>query len=150
MSKKFAAHFPPHVRIMRDRRALKVADQVQIRAPADALPLLEHLRNEEVEVLIGLWLNPRSRVIAYTEITRGLADSAPVHPREVFRHAIAAGASGIILAHNHPSGDSAPTAEDRSVTRQMVAAGQLLDIPVYDHIIIAGDSFMSFANDGLM
>jgi DNA repair protein RadC len=83
-------------------------------------------------------------------ITRGILDSSLVHPREVFRAAIAEAAAGIIVVHNHPSGDPTPSAEDRAVTRQLVAAGQLLDVPLHDHVIIAGDRFTSFAAQGLL
>jgi DNA repair protein RadC len=83
-------------------------------------------------------------------VTRGLLDSSLVHPREVFRAAISEAAAGIILVHNHPSGDPTPSAEDRAVTRQLVAAGQLLDLPVHDHVIVAGDRYLSFATAGLL
>jgi hypothetical protein len=73
-----------------------------------------------------------------------------VHPREVFRAAIAEAAAGIIVVHNHPSGDPTPSQEDRAVTRQLVEAGRLLDLPVYDHLILAGDRFVSFATAGLL
>jgi DNA repair protein RadC len=73
-----------------------------------------------------------------------------VHPREVFRPAIVEAAAGIIVVHNHPSGDPTPSAEDRAVTRQLVAAGRLLDLPVYDHVIVAGDRWVSLAAAGLM
>jgi DNA repair protein RadC len=73
-----------------------------------------------------------------------------VHPREVFRAAIMEAAAGIIVVHNHPSGDPTPSLEDQSVTRQLVAAGRLLDVPVYDHVIIAGDRFVSLATMGLL
>ena len=72
-------------------------------------------------------------------VTRGLLNSSLVHPREVFRAAIAEAAAGIIVVHNHPSGDPTPSAEDRAVTRQLAEAGRLLDLPLYDHVIIAGD-----------
>src|SRR3989442_1556272 len=81
---------------------------------------------------------------------RGIVNSSLIHPREVFRSAILAGAAGIIVAHNHPSGDPTPSADDRSVTRQMVEAGRLLDLPVYDHVILGGDTYMSFAEAGLL
>ena len=97
-----------------------------------------------------LALDTRSRVLRDVLITRGLLDSSLVHPREVFRAAISEAAAGIILVHNHPSGDPTPSAEDRAVTRQLVAAGQLLDLPVYDHVIVAGDRFVSFATAGLL
>jgi DNA repair protein RadC len=83
-------------------------------------------------------------------VSRGLLNSSLVHPREVFRPAIAEAAAGIIVVHNHPSGDPTPSAEDRAVTRQLVAAGRLLDVPVYDHVILAGDRFVSFVATGLL
>jgi DNA repair protein RadC len=83
-------------------------------------------------------------------ITRGLLDSSLVHPREVFRAAIAEAAAGIVVLHNHPSGNPTPSADDRAVTRQLVEAGRLLDIPVYDHVIVGGDRYFSFAEAGLL
>ncbi|MDH5316239.1 MAG: JAB domain-containing protein, partial [Gemmatimonadota bacterium] len=90
------------------------------------------------------------RVLRDITVTRGLLDSSLVHPREVFRPVIAEAAAGVILVHNHPSGDPTPSPEDRAVTRQLVAAGQLLDLPVYDHVIVAGDRHISFATVGLL
>jgi DNA repair protein RadC len=83
-------------------------------------------------------------------VTRGTLTSSLVHPREVFRAAILAGAAGIILVHNHPSGDPTPSADDRAVTRQMVDAGRLLGVPVYDHVILAGERYVSFAEASLL
>ena len=76
-------------------------------------------------------------------ITRGTVDASLVHPREVFREAVASGASAVILVHNHPSGDPAPSGEDRAVTRQMVRAGQTLGLPVLDHVIVGGGRYVS-------
>ncbi|MES2123545.1 MAG: DNA repair protein RadC [Gemmatimonadota bacterium] len=123
----------------------------RIAEPADVARLVAHrLRDLEVEEFHLLALDTRSRVLRDVLVTRGLLDSSLVHPREVFRAAIAEAAAGIILVHNHPSGDPTPSAEDRAVTRQLVAAGQLLDLPVYDHVIVAGDRFISFATAGLL
>ncbi len=84
-------------------------------------------------------------------MTRGILNSSLVHPREVFRLAIIHGAAGLIVAHNHPSGDPAPSADDKAVTAQLVEAGRLLDIPIYDHVIIGDDGrFFSFAEAGLI
>ena len=85
-------------------------------------------------------------------ITRGILNSSLVHPREVFRAAIAEAAAGIIVVHNHPSGDPTPSADDRAVTRQLVDAGRLLDVPVYDHVVIGGggERYVSFAEAGLL
>ena len=73
-----------------------------------------------------------------------------VHPREVFVCAIVARAAAIVLCHNHPSGDPAPSTDDRSVTEQLVAAGKLLDMPVVDHVIIGRGRYTSFAEAGLL
>jgi DNA repair protein RadC len=125
--------------------------QPRITSPADVIrvvgPALRDLAVEEFHLLA---LDTRSRVLRDVLVTRGLLDSSLVHPREVFRAAIAEAAAGIILVHNHPSGDPTPSAEDRAVTRQLVAAGQLLDLPVYDHVIVAGDRHVSFATAGLL
>ena len=92
------------------------------------------LRNvEEFQVLL---LNVRKRLIRMEEISHGLLDTILVHPREVFRAAIAANAAGIVLVHNHPSGDPAPSEADIKVTRDLIRAGQLLKIEVVDHVII--------------
>ncbi len=112
--------------------------------------LAARLRDLAVEEFHLLALDSQSRVLRDVLVTRGLLNSSLVHPREVFRAAIAEAAAGIIVVHNHPSGDPTPSAEDRSVTRQLVEAGRLLDLPVYDHVILAGDRFLSFATAGLL
>jgi len=143
------------VRLVRDPAAhaayLKETGAERIAGPQDVARVLGYLRAEEVEVVVVLALDVRSRVTGLVEITRGLVSSSLVHPREVFRNALALGAVGIIVAHNHPSGDPTPSAEDHAVTRQLVAAGQLLDLPVYDHVILGGDDrLVSMASAGLL
>jgi DNA repair protein RadC len=108
------------------------------------------LRDLAVEEFHVLALGAQSQVQADLLITRGLLNSALVHPREVFRAAIAEAAAGIIVVHNHPSGDPTPSAEDRVVTRQLVEAGRLLDVPVFDHVVVGGDRYVSFAEAGLL
>jgi DNA repair protein RadC len=105
---------------------------------------------ELVECFYVVLLNSQSRVIAMQEVSRGVLNSSLVHPREVFRLSIAYGSAAIILVHNHPSGDPTPSAEDRAVTRQMVDAGRLLDVPVCDHVILGADRYVSFAEAGLL
>jgi DNA repair protein RadC len=123
----------------------------RIREPEDIVRRFSaRLRDLQVEEFHLLALDSQSRVLREVLVTRGLLNSSLVHPREVFRPAIAEAAAGIIVVHNHPSGDPTPSAEDRAVTRQLVAAGQLLDLPLYDHVIIAGDRFTSFAASGLL
>jgi len=123
----------------------------RIREPEDVLRLFGgRLRDLQVEEFHLLALDSQSQVLRDVLITRGLLNSSLVHPREVFRAAIAEAAAGIIVVHNHPSGDPTPSAEDRAATRQLVSAGRLLDVPLYDHVIIAGDRFVSFATAGLL
>jgi DNA repair protein RadC len=83
-----------------------------------------------------LLLNVRNKLIRSEEISQGLLDTILVHPREVFRAAIVANAAGVVLIHNHPSGDPAPSEADIKVTRDLIRAGQLLKIEVVDHVII--------------
>jgi DNA repair protein RadC len=124
---------------------------LKIREPEDVLRLFgTRLRDLQVEEFHLLALDSQSQVLREVLITRGLLNSSLVHPREVFRAAIAEAAAGIIVVHNHPSGDPTPSAEDRAATRQLASAGQLLDVPLDDHVIIAGDRFVSFATAGLL
>jgi DNA repair protein RadC len=123
----------------------------RIREPEDVVRLFDgRLRDLQVEEFHLLALDSQSQVLREVLITRGLLNSSLVHPREVFRAAIAEAAAGIIVVHNHPSGDPTPSVEDRTVTRQLVEAGRLLDLPLYDHVVIAGDRFVSFATAGLL
>jgi DNA repair protein RadC len=124
---------------------------VPLRGPRDVAaafaPRLQDLPVEEFHVAI---LDAQHRLERDVLITRGLLNSSLVHPREVFREAIAERAAAVILVHNHPSGDPSPSAEDRAVTDQLVAAGRLLDIPVHDHVIVGRGRYLSFAEAGLL
>jgi len=123
----------------------------RIRTPEDIVRLVgERLRDLEVEEFHILALNSQHEVQRDVLVSRGVLDGSLVHPREVFRPAITEAAAGIVLVHNHPSGDPSPSSEDRAVTRQMTAAGALLGIPVLDHLIVAGDRWLSFAREGLL
>ncbi|HET8623982.1 MAG TPA: DNA repair protein RadC [Gemmatimonadales bacterium] len=123
----------------------------RIREPEDVVQLFRaRLRDLPVEEFHLLALDSQSQVLREILVTRGLLNSSLVHPREVFRAAIAEAAAGIIVVHNHPSGDPTPSAEDQAITRQLSAAGRLLDLPLYDHVILAGDRFTSFAASGLL
>jgi DNA repair protein RadC len=123
----------------------------RIREPEDVIRLFgSRLRDLQVEEFHLVALDSQSQVLREVLITRGLLNSSLVHPREVFRAAIVEAAAGIIVVHNHPSGDPTPSAEDRAATKQLASAGQLLDVPLYDHVIIAGDRFVSFASAGLL
>jgi DNA repair protein RadC len=98
--------------------------------------LREDNRMHTVEHFQIVLLNSRKRLIRFERISQGTLDTALVHPREVFRLAIAANAASLVLAHNHPSGDPTPSEADIKVTRDLIRAGQLMKIEVLDHIII--------------
>lgn len=129
----------------------KVDTRTPFRGPRDVAayfaPRLQDVPIEEFHVAI---LDAQHRLVRSVMITRGILNSSLVHPREVFHQAIAERAAAVILAHNHPSGDPTPSAEDRQVTEQLVAAGRLLDIPVHDHVIIGRGRYTSFAEAGLI
>ncbi len=91
---------------------------------------------KNVETLQVLLLNTRKRLIRVEEVSDGTIDTLLVHAREVFKYAISANASAIVLAHNHPSGDPTPSDADIKVTRDLIRAGQLLKIEVVDHVIL--------------
>jgi len=103
---------------------------------AVANAIREEVRLRAVETFLVLLLNTRRRLITWEKISDGILDSILVHPREVFKHAIASNAAAIVLVHNHPSGDPTPSEADIKVTRDLIRAGQLLKIDVLDHIII--------------
>jgi DNA repair protein RadC len=105
--------------------------------PATAVNFMrETNRLKNVESFQVLLLNTRKRLIRVEEISQGTLDTVLVHPREVFRAAIIANAAAILLVHNHPSGDPAPSDADIKVTRDLIRAGQLLKIEVVDHVVI--------------
>jgi DNA repair protein RadC len=126
-------------------------DGAPIRSPRDVValfaPRLEDLPVEEFHVAI---LDAQHRMERDVTVTRGILNSSLVHPREVFREAIAERAASVVIVHNHPSGDPVPSNDDRAVTEQLVAAGRLLDIPVHDHVIIGRGRYTSFAEAGLL
>lgn len=119
-----------------------------VSSPADVDALLRpRMSGLEQETFVVLVLNTKNEVIASPTIGVGTVSSCLVHTREVFRLAVKASAASVLLAHNHPSGDTAPSAEDRNVTRKLVNAGELLGISVLDHVII-GRSYHSLKEAG--
>lgn len=100
------------------------------------------------EVFACLFLDNRHRVIAFEELFRGTIDGASVHPREVVRHCLAHNAAAVILAHNHPSGVSEPSAADRAITLRLRDALALIDVRVLDHFVIGDGVPTSLAQRG--
>lgn len=132
----------------------RVSERVnRIQGPIDVYELMKpHVERETVEVFWILALDTQHNVIRERPIivTQGTLDTSVVHPREVFRCAIIAGAAALILAHNHPSGDPAPSREDRDVTDQLVSAGKIIGIPILDHVVLGHGRYVSFVETGLI
>ena len=110
------------------------------------MPRLRFLKQEH---FLAIHLNTKNRVLAIETISIGTLDSSLVHPREVFRAAIKNSCASLILVHNHPSGEPYPSNEDLNITRRLKESGELLGIPVLDHIIIGGNKYISLREEGL-
>ena len=114
--------------------------------PADvAAFIMPQLRYETQEKFLAIMVNAKNKVISTQEVSRGSLSSSVVHPREVFFAAIAAHAGAIFVAHNHPSGDTTPSGEDISLTIALKKTGDVVGIPVLDHVIIGDGVYYSFA-----
>lgn len=100
------------------------------------------------EWLVTLWLNTRRKVKGHEIISIGTLDTILVHPREVFRGAVIAGASAIVLMHNHPSGEAQPSEADLKVTRDLIRSGRVIKIEVLDHVIIGRGEHVSLRSMG--
>ena len=134
----------PAVRVALVRERTITSALRVIRSPEDAAVILREVIGDwDRETFAVLLLDTKNRAIAVHIASIGLLDSAPVHPREIFKAAILANARAVILGHNHPSGDPEPSAHDVHVTRLLAEAGRLLDIPVLDHIIVGDGSHVS-------
>ncbi|HKB86423.1 MAG TPA: DNA repair protein RadC [Ignavibacteriaceae bacterium] len=117
----------------------------KITSPQDVADIfIPLLRDEIVEKFCVVCLNSANKIIRYETISVGNLNSSVVHPREIFKAAIENNSASIILIHNHPSGNPEPSSEDISITKKVVESGKIMDIPVFDHIIIAGNGFTSF------
>ena len=112
--------------------------------------LVERLAGETQEVMGGLLLDAKNRLVKDAPLFRGTVLNASVAPGPLFRLAILAGAAGVILYHNHPSGDPEPSPEDLATTRRFVAAGREIGIEVKDHVVVGRGRWMSFHERGLL
>jgi DNA repair protein RadC len=144
-----AAQVLAAVELGRRTVAHTAADRLRMTSPrAVAEYLLPQFGNRRVEQFGVVLLDTRHRVLRCTVLSVGTLDASIVHPREVFREAIAAGASALVLFHNHPSGDPEPSPEDSRLTERLVAAGVLMGIDVIDHIILGDARYFSYREKG--
>jgi DNA repair protein RadC len=122
-----------------------------IRSPEDVHRHFHpHLRHASQERFLVLLLDGRHRLIRYETVSQGTLTASLVHPREVFRPALHEAAAALILVHNHPSGDPAPSPEDREVTERLARAGEILGVRVLDHVIVAERGYRSLREEGLL
>lgn len=139
------------IKLAKALNATATGQPMIIRSPEDAAKLLSpELRFLQKEHFVVLFLNTKNHVIAKETISIGSLNSTIVHPREIFKSACKRSAAAIILAHNHPSSDPAPSPEDIQLTTRVVECGMIIGIDVLDHIIIGGDRFYSLKQEGHM
>jgi len=129
-------------------RRVLVPRHYRIRRPSDVVPLLQHYADRPQEHFLTVALNGAHEVLTVRIVSVGLVNRTLVHPREVFAEAIAERAAAVIVAHNHPSGNTEPSAEDRAVTRTLVEAGDILGVRVLDHIVFTPQGYHSLLEAG--
>ena len=129
------------------RRRIK-PEGIKIATPADVLPLIRHFADRKQEHFLSITINGANEVLNVRVVSIGLVDRSPVHPREVFADALADRASGIIVAHNHPSGGLVPSQADRDITVQLQQAGKIMGIELLDHIVFNRGTYYSFLESG--
>lgn len=126
------------------------APAVSIQSPRDALVHLYDIRARKKEHFVVLYLNARNQLLHKDCVSVGTLNSSLVHPREVFAPAIEHSAAGVILAHNHPSGDCQPSREDLELTKRIASAGELLGIEVLDHLVVSASGHCSLKEKALL
>ena len=136
------------LKIVRERRA-GYGSLTRVRSSADVYAAFkERFAQVDREEFLVLVLDAKNAVLGFNLVSVGTLTSSLVHPREVFKPAILGNAAALILIHNHPSGDPAPSAEDLHITRRLREVGAVFDIKVLDHIIVGDGRYVSFVDDG--
>ena len=129
----------------------KKAERSSITCPEDGVKLLmPRLRYEPNEHFVAILLNSKNKVLAFKHISEGSLNCSVVHPREVFLPAIVEHAAALFVAHNHPSGDPAPSKEDNLLTDALVQTGKAMGLPVLDHVIIGDGTYFSYREHALI
>ena len=145
--------------LVRDSTARLVVPQLgqQVRQSAHCAEIFHvYLKDADVEHFVALWLDQKNRIIGLRTVSTGSLTASVVHPREVFIGTSDGRVASLIVGHNHPSGDTQPSSEDRALTIRLVEAGKILGIPVQDHIIVGFDQtgqptpYFSFADNNLL
>jgi DNA repair protein RadC len=123
-----------------------------VSGPTDICPMVcDYLQGADREHFVVIHMDCRNRPTDIETVSIGSLSNSIVHPREVFKGAVCKSSAALILAHNHPSGDTTPSREDIEVTKRLADAGRILGIEVIDHVIVADDGqFLSFKERGLI
>lgn len=137
--------------IGRRAHAGRIEKRTKIGSPVDIVQhYLSKFGKLKREVFSVVLLDSGNRIIRDVTITQGTLNASVVHPREVFKAAVDHLAAGVVLLHNHPSGEPFPSEDDKYITSQLVEAGKMMGIPILDHIILADSQYFSFAKEGLL
>ncbi len=129
-------------------RRILCPDRKKITSPADALPFISHYSDRKQEHFLCLSLNGAHEVIQSRVVSMGLVNRTLVHPREIFSDPLKDRAAAVLIAHNHPSGNTEPSREDVEITRRIKNAGVILGIELLDHIIFTDNAYYSFLEEG--
>jgi DNA repair protein RadC len=132
-------------------QARKLESFDRFTSPQQVFDYFHHeFRDSRKEYFLALLLDGKNRIIRRVQISEGSLNQSIVHPREVFNPAVKESAAALILVHNHPTGDPAPSGEDIAVTRRLREAGDIMGIKVLDHIIVGDGEYVSFVERGLL
>lgn len=135
------------VRLVRESRSKKLGPKVL--SAQDVYNTCKELIDLDREHCVALHLDTKNRVIGMETVSVGHLASTSVHPREAYKAAILSNAASICLVHNHPSGECEPSREDMELTRRFMKVGEILGIPLIDHVVVARDGFCSLAERGI-
>ena len=112
--------------------------------------LIHHLRDRSREIFLIIYLNGRNQIIGQEELFEGSLTASAVYPREVVKSVLYHDAAAVVLVHNHPSGNPKASKEDQTITNRLKTALDAIDVSVHDHLIVAGNEIISFAEKGLI
>ncbi|MFH0796987.1 MAG: JAB domain-containing protein [Candidatus Omnitrophota bacterium] len=126
------------------------AEGIGVLKPEDVYDLVRDIRDSVVEKMMAFHLNSRNAINCVQVVSIGTVNSAPATPVEIVRVALLTGSTGVILTHNHPSGDVSPSAEDKTFTHRLKEACALMDVKLLDHIIVSDSGFYSFKSSGIV
>jgi len=121
----------------------------QITCTKELVQFVQRLQDSDIEKFMILYLDAQNKLIC-VQVIQGTVNQAVVYPREVFKHALLGGACAMILVHNHPSGHPKPSDADIRLTRTLQEGSKIFDLLLHDHLIIAGERFFSFREEGIM